>query len=209
MTQGPPPQYGWNPHLRKFGEAGAADVRSGAQADVCAGEPGELGHAQPGADRGEQEGVVAAPGPGLPVGDGEQGVAFGVGEPADDRRVRPAGLDGQDALDDGGVVRCPQGRVAEQGADRGQAGVSGARAAVAAGFQPAQERGDQGGVELPDVQFPRRGAGGVLREGQQQPPGVPVGADRVLAGVLLGDHAVGEEALQDGSEIAHGGSSWS
>ncbi len=151
----------------------ALDMRSGAQADVRAGEPGELGHAQPGADRGEHEGVVAAPGPGLPVRGGQQGVGFVVGEPADDRRVRPAGLDGQDALDDGRVVRCPQRRVTEQRADRGQPGVTGGRAAAAAGFQPAQEIGDQAGVELPDVQFPCRGAGGVLREGQQQPPGVP------------------------------------
>ena len=36
-----------------------------------------------------QERVVAASGPGLLVGDGEQGVAFVVGEPADDRPCRP------------------------------------------------------------------------------------------------------------------------
>jgi len=65
--------------------------------------------------------------------------------------VGAACLDGQHPLDDGGVVWCPQGGVAEQRADRRQAGVAGPGAVAAAGLEPAQERGDQARVELADV----------------------------------------------------------
>ncbi len=178
-------------------------MRSSAHVEVLAGELGEFGHAQAGAQRDQQQGVVPATGPGAPVGDGKERVAFGVGQPGDDRGAGAARLDGQHPLDDSCVVRCPQGGVAEQRADRGQPGVAGPRAVAAAGLEPAQERSDQIGVELADVQPPRRGTGRLLGEAQEQAEGVAIGADRMLAGVLLGDHPVGEEALQNRGEIAH------
>ena len=52
----------------------AADVRAGAEVDVLAGEAGELGYPQPGLDGEQEQGVVAAAVPGLPVWGGEQRV---------------------------------------------------------------------------------------------------------------------------------------
>lgn len=44
------------------------------------------------------------------------------------------------------------------------------------------------------------------RQAQQQLEGVAVGADRVRAGLPLGQQPLGEERLQGGSEQAHGSS---
>ena len=46
----------------------------GAEADVLAAQTGQLGDAQPGLDRGQQQRVVAPAGPGCAVGRGEQRV---------------------------------------------------------------------------------------------------------------------------------------
>ncbi len=87
--------------------------------------------------------------------------------------------------------------------DRRQPGVAGAQAVAPVGLQVAKEAGDQVVVELAEVHLPRRDAGRLPGEGEQQAPGVPVGADRVGARVLLREQLVGEKALQDRGETAH------
>jgi hypothetical protein len=55
-----------------------------------------------------------------------QRVDVGVGQVGDQLLVDAFGWDGQDALDDGGVLRMGQGSEPEQGVHRRQAGVAGA-----------------------------------------------------------------------------------
>ena len=72
-------------------------------------------------------------------------------------------------------------------------------------FEVVQERGDQRGVEVGDVELAGVLAGALGGEGQQQPPGVPVAGDGVAAGAALADEPVGEECLQRRRERGHRG----
>jgi hypothetical protein len=63
-------------------------------------------------------------------------------------------------------------------------------------FEMVEERGDQVAVEVVDVEQGWLLAGSVGGESEQQPPGVAVGADGVVAGVALLAKPVGEERLQ-------------
>jgi hypothetical protein len=80
--------------------------------------------------------------------------------------------------------------------DRREPVVAGLGCVVAGVFEVVEEGGDHGRVELRDVEFAGRGACPVGREPQQQLEGVAVGGDRVLAGLVLGEQAVGEIGLQ-------------
>ena len=122
-------------------------------------EADQLGGAQSGLGGEQEEGVVAAAGPGAAVGGGEQRVELGFGEERDQRAVEALGRDRQDALDRGGVLGVPQRGVAEQRADRGQARVAGAGAVVALVLEVIQERADQRRVEIVDVEVAGRLAG--------------------------------------------------
>jgi hypothetical protein len=51
-------------------------VGAGAEMDIAVGQGGELGRPQPGLDREQDPGVITAPGPGGPVGNGEQGLGL-------------------------------------------------------------------------------------------------------------------------------------
>ena len=66
-----------------------------------------------------------------------------------------------------------QGRVAEQGADRSEAGVAGAGAVAPAVFEVVQEAADQRGVQVGDVELNGLFPGVSGGERQQEPPGVP------------------------------------
>src|SRR5262249_54337200 len=95
----------------------AGDVGAIAEVNVPAGQGGEFGSAQPGLDREQDPGVVAAPGAGGAVGGRQQGAGFGVGEEGDDRLVAAFGRDGQDPFDVGGVFGGGQRRIGGQGVD--------------------------------------------------------------------------------------------
>src|SRR5450631_4482172 len=70
-------------------------------------------------------------------------------------------------------------------------------------FEVLQELPDQGRVEIGEAEPAGRPPGLVLRERQQEPARVAVGADRVRAGLLLPGQPVGEEPLQDRGEVSH------
>jgi hypothetical protein len=115
------------------------------------------------------------------------------------------GRDGQDPADQGGVLGVAQGGVAEQGVDRGQAGVAGPGAVAPPGFQVGEERGDQRGVQVGQVELAWVLPGAVPGEVQQQPEGVPVGGDGVRAGLALAGEPLGEERLERGCQRGHAG----
>ena len=174
-----------------------------AQVDVADREAGELGGAQPGLAGQHQQGLVAAAGPGGQVGGGQQGRDLVFGEVGDQGLVVALGRDRQDPLDVGGVLGVAQRRVLEQGVDRGQPGVAGPDAVAAVVLQVVQERPDRLRVQVGDVQ-PGRGLARALGgEDDQHLDGVPVGGDRVAAGLALQRQPVGEERLQRGGEGGH------
>jgi len=125
------------------------------------------------------------------------------GQVVHDGPVAALGRDRQHPLDHRGIVGGVQRGVAEQRPDRGQPGVAGAHAVAPLGLQVGQERHDQSGVQVGDVQANGLLAGRVRRVGDQQPQAVAVGGDGVRAGLALTAEPVGEEALQDRGERAH------
>ena len=168
-------------------------------------QAGELGYPQAGLDGEQEQGVVAAAVPGLPVGGGEQGVDLVRGEVADDGPLAAPGRDGQDLADHGGVLGGPRGGVPEQRVDRGQAGVAGGAAVAPLVFQVLQERADQGGVQVGEAELCWAASPVCSRaKDEQEPERVAVGRDGVRAGLLLPGQPVGEEPLQEGSEVGHG-----
>jgi hypothetical protein len=160
----------------------AADVcPGGAEGDVAASQRGDLGDPQAGLDGEGEKRVVAAAGPGGLVGGGEQRLCLGGSKEGDQVPLEAFGRDGQDPADQGGVLGVAQGGVAEQGVDRGQAGVAGPGAVAPPGFQVGEERGDQRGVQVGQVELAWVLPGAVPGEVQQQPEGVP-GRRRWCAG---------------------------
>ena len=69
---------------------------------------------------------------------------------------------------DAGVLGVVQGDVAEQGVDRGEPVVAGGHAVVPVVLEVVQERGDQRGVEVGDVQGGRALAGAFGGEAEQK-----------------------------------------
>jgi hypothetical protein len=164
---------------------------------------GELGDAHAGLDRDGQQRVVAPSDPVAAVRRVEQRVDFVFGEVGDDRAVEALGRHGEDPADERRVLGMAQRGEPEQRVDRRQPGVAGARAVAAVVFEVVEERLDQRRVEILDLELARLLAGALLGEGEQQPEGVAVCGDRVLAGALLVDQPLGEERLKDRGERAH------
>ena len=126
-----------------------------------------------------------------------------LGEVGDQGLVIALGRDRQHPLDVGGVLGMAQHGVLEQGADRGQPGVAGPDAVAAVVFQVVQERADHRRVQVGDVQAGRDLAGLLRGEDDQHLDSVPVGGDRVAAGLPLQRQPVGEERLQGRGEGGH------
>src|SRR5690348_8885488 len=181
----------------------AADVRPGPEVDVLALQAGELGDPQAGLDVEQEQCPVAAAVPGLAAGGRDQRVDLLGGEVADDRPLAAPRRDRQDLADHGGVLRRLRGRVLEQRVDRGQAGVACGAAVPPLVFQVVKERAHQGRVQVGEAEPAGRLASLVAGKGEQEPECVAVGGDGIRAGLLLPGQPVGEEALQDGSEVGH------
>lgn len=93
------------------------------------------------------------------------------------------------------------GGKAEKGVDGGQAGVACADGVGAIAFEVIEEAADECGVEIGQVEVRRLLAGLSLGVGEQEAKGVPVGVDRVWAGVALLSEP-GCEKGPEGSERA-------
>jgi hypothetical protein len=117
----------------------------------------------------------------------EQRVDLGRGEVGEECLIVVLRGDRQDPGDEVGVLGVAQRGVTVEGVDRGQASVAGADAVPAALLERREERGDQLGVENADVQVAGLDAGAFMDVVQEQPQGVAVGGDRVLARAALGD----------------------
>jgi hypothetical protein len=88
---------------------------------------------------------------------------------------------------------------------RGETEVAGAGGVVSVVFEVVQERADRGGVQIGQVQRAGRFPGAGVYEAQQQPDGVPVSQQGVLADPTLVDQPLGEEGLQGRGQRGHVG----
>ena len=113
------------------------------------------------------------------------------------------GWHGEYPLDVCGVFWVVQGGVAEHRVDRGEAPVAGSHRVVPVAFEVFEERHDQSGVEVGDVEGGGRLAGLRARETDQQPERVAVPGDGVAGGAALRDEPVGEEGLEHGCQCGH------
>jgi hypothetical protein len=182
----------------------AAQVRSLAEAEVLAAQADEFGHPKAALEQREEQGVVAAAGPGCPVRGGQEGLGLTGGEERDDRLFEALAGDGEHALDDRRVGRLAHGGVPEQGVDRGEPGVAGPGAVSPSVLEVVEEGPDQRRVEVGELEPGGRRARSLLGEGEQEPERVPVGGDRVRAHLPLGEEPLGEERFQDRGKRAHG-----
>ena len=179
------------------------NVPGGTGRDVTDPQRDELGDAQAGRDRGDDERVVAAAEPGCPVGRVQERVDLGCGEVGHVGAVVAFGWDLDHSGDRGGVFGVSECGVFAERVDRCEAGVAGSRAVSAVVFEVGQERADQRRVEVGEIELKRLLAGLLFDEPQQQPERVAVGLDGFRADVALVDEAVGEERLQRRREQAH------
>ena len=181
----------------------AGDVGAGAEGDVGAVQAGEFGDSQAGLDGQQHEGAVASAFPAGLVRGGDQGVDLGGGQERHDPLVEPLRRDGQDALDQQGVLGMTQRGVGEQRADRGQSHVACPDAVAPLALEVVQERGDHRGVQVVPVQHGGQLAGLPVHEPEQQPQRVAVGRDGARAGLALRGEPVGEEGLQRRRDQRH------
>ncbi len=147
--------------------------------------------------------VVTSTDPGVGVGCGEERVDLVGSEVAHGGLVLTLGRHGEHALDQLGVFGVSQGGIAEERTDRGQAGVAGGHAVVAVAFKMGQEGGDQGRVQVGEIELGRCRAGVLAGEAEQETERVSVGGNGVGAGVALGGEPIGEERFDRRGDGAH------
>ncbi len=175
-----------------------------AKLDILATQVDQFRCSQPGLHRHDQQGAVATPRSSARVRSCQQGLDFVAVEEVD----RAAGIalrrHGQDSLRQGRVPRLLHGDVAEEGADRDQAGIAGPCVIAALDFKVVQEATEELGVQITEfqvgrrfVQFPQGGT-------DEQAEGVPVAGDGMGAGPALLLEAVGEECGQEAGEVGCG-----
>ena len=112
--------------------------------------------------------------------------------------------DREHSLDDRGVFGMVQRGVAEQGVDRGQPGVAGARAVAASCSRWSRNAAISGASRSAMSRRGRFLPGPGVRVLSSSLERVAVAGDGVRAGVALRDEPVGEERLQRRRERAHG-----
>ena len=183
-----------DPFLASF--AVAADVGAGAELDCCAGEPGDLTDPETGLDREQYQSVIASTDPSGKVWCAEQCVGLVFGEVGDQGLAGPFRRDGEDSLDQVGVLGVSVGGEVEQGADGGESGVAGSHADTALVLEVVEEGSDHCCVEVFEGQLVGCAPGAGLNEAQQQTIRVSVGGDGVLAGLALVDQSLGEERFE-------------
>jgi len=179
---------------------------TGAQVDILKTEAGQLGEAEAGLNREQEQSVVTTASEGGAVGRGQESLDLGQVEEGDQGALETLGGDGENALDERGVLWVAEGSEAEQGVDGCEAGVAGTDGVAASGLEVGQEIADHRAVEVFEVEVAGGLADALVDEGEQQAEGVAVGGDGVGAGIELSSKAFGEEGLEGGGDCAHGSS---
>ena len=173
-------------------------MRRGSELHVLAAQAREFGQAKPGAEGNDQQGVVAAAGPGGAIRGGCEDVHLLFREERPWNRGALLLGNGHHLSDGVGVFGMSVGGEAEERVDSGQTCVATSDGVVPVELEMVEKSCDQLGVQVGDVEV-----GGILSglgasEGEHQPEGVPVGVDGVNAGAALTVEAVHKERLQGG-----------
>ena len=124
-----------------------------AEMDIGAAKADQFGRPQAGLGGKTEQCVVAPPGPGRPIGRGEQGVDFRLGQEGHEPSVEALWRNGKNTLDQSGMLWMPKRRVSEQRADRGKPSIAGAHAIFPLMLQVVEEGADQRGIEIVDIQL--------------------------------------------------------
>ena len=126
-----------------------ADVGAGAELDVAAAQLGELRDTQPGLEGQHEQSVISTPGARVrTVGRGEEGFDLRLGQERNDAFPGPFVGDGEDTLDEPGVLWVAQRGEPEERVQRGEPSVAGADAVGPVVFEVGQERCDHLRVEV-------------------------------------------------------------
>jgi len=176
---------------------------TGSEMHIGTANADQLGCSQARLGSETEQRVITSPGPGRLIGSGKQRADFGLGQEGHEPSVEALGRDGENALDDGGMIGMAKCGVSEQRADRGKPSVAGARAIFSLVLEVVEEGADQRGIEIVDIQL-----GWFLtffgrREDQQQPESVPVRSERMRTDLALSDQAIREECLQGRGQCGH------
>jgi hypothetical protein len=139
--------------------------------------------------------VVTAPGPSRPSRNTKQCVQFRFSQEGNEPSVEALRRNGEHTLDHGGMLGMPKRRAAEQRADRGEPSVTGAHTVFPLVLEVIEEGADERGIKVVDVQLRRLRAAPLGRKDQHQSQGVPIGSERMRAGLTLTYQAVREERL--------------
>ena len=181
----------------------AEDAGAGAQGDVTAVQPGELGDPQTGLNSKQQQHLISPTLPSGPVRGGDEGVDLGRSQECQDPSVEPFRRNRQHPLDEHGVLRMAQRGIGEQRSDRCQANVSGPDAVVPASLEVGEERGDRGGVQIVPVEMGWCPSGLFVHKPEEQSQGVAVGRGGAWARLPLLGKPIGEEGLQCRRDQSH------
>ena len=180
------------------------DMRAGSKAHSTATQPGDLRQAQPGLDGQEHERVVAPTRQGAQVRGAQEGIDLLTREKPDLRLAAALAGNGQHSLNLCRVVWHLEGRVPKERANGSQAQVAAAGTDAATVLQVLQERGDQRGIDLFELQVLRRDAKALPREAQELPKAVAVRSNRMGTDLPLLHQPTGEEALQQCGKAGRG-----
>lgn len=105
----------------------APEMGAGPQHDVSAAQVNDLGHAQAGLDREEQQCTIASADPGRGIRRSEHGVDFGAGEIRNRPPLMPLDRDGQNLTTAIEMGRLADRHVATEGVDGREADIARAR----------------------------------------------------------------------------------
>ena len=128
-------------------------MRAGAEMDIGAAKADQFGGPKTGLDGEAKQRSVTPPGPVRPIGRGEKGVDFRLGQEGHEPSFEALRRNGENAFDDGGILGMPKCRVSEQGTDRGKPRIAGAHAVLSLLFQMIEKGADQGRIEIVDLQL--------------------------------------------------------
>lgn len=139
---------------------------------------------------------------------GQHGSRFLSGQETDFDVFVSFGRHGQDALDESAVLGHAQGCEREERVDGCQPCITGGDAVAAVGRQVVQERADERGIPVGEVQGAGRLAGALTGVSQQESESVAVGGDGVGADATLRHQIVGEERFEKRREGGHDSAPW-
>lgn len=168
-------------------------MRPRRETDVLAPQSDELGHAQTGLRRYQQERTVTAANPLGEIGSFEQGCDVALVQKLDGFALMSLVGDGKDTLAVERVRRLIHCDITEERVQRRQSHIPGARAVAPVALQVVEELADEGGVEVFESECAGLFAQTLRREAQQESKAIAVAGDGVRTGSPLREEPLGEE----------------